>query len=388
MTVHQSTGLSVSYSDPLLKSPRSGFLGRLTDEISGLDFEKAAFGGWVSLRLELAANLVDVNAWVERGIGRHIEVHNPYLDLIFEGFVNTINPSAGTVSTVVGPLVDIGNRVSVMYAPILDDTVSPPIVGSRTPTTIAQNTGSQGLYGIWEKELSGGTCIQGDAERYRDTFLANRARPPTTQTLNIGGGGGVSLSLEVLGYKEFLNAYIYADATTGTRTISTKLTDVLAYDPNNVFSADYSQIETNAYLTSREEEDSAFAMSVIKSLVALGDVNDDPYTFGVVGSRVVTYRNANALATRYEHRITSPDLRVQTYGLGGDVDPWDVEAGEWLYVPDWLVGTSPPVDRNDDPRYIFIETMRFTAPDSLSINGTTLENLPQLLAKQGMGGMT
>ena len=127
-------------------------------------------------------------------------------------------------------------------------------------------------------------------------------------------------------------------------------------------------------------------MTVIRSLVSLGDINDDRYTFGVYGSRKIAYRNAVTRATRYQHRITSKALRIETWPLGGHVDLWDVEAGEWLYIPDYLTGRVPSENRREDPRYIFIESVRFSFPDTLMINGVKLQDLPQLLAKQGLGG--
>jgi hypothetical protein len=85
-------------------------------------------------------------------------------------------------------LLDVGNRISVVYTPILDATVDPPVVGVRQPTAIAEDSDSQDRYGIVEKVLSGGTCFQADAERYRDTFLAENALPQTGETLAIGQG--------------------------------------------------------------------------------------------------------------------------------------------------------------------------------------------------------
>jgi hypothetical protein len=277
------------------------------------------------------------------------------------------------------------NDTFVIYSRILDNTVSPPVIGSATLTTIAQDTDSIALYGRWEKVLSGGTCTPTKAEQYRDTELQDKRFPIVSEDLNLDANQTVQLTINCLGYWAWLRAFIYSDATAGTRTITDKITDVLSADTNGIFSTDYSYIETNAFLASREESDSAFADTVIESEVSVGDVNDDRYTFGVYEDRVARYRNIIDLETTYEHFLSDEAIRINEYGGKSEVDYWNVRADEWLFV-DFEEGEQPDtVDRRNDNRFIFAERVRYSIPDSLSINGMRVNTLDQFLAKGGRG---
>lgn len=386
-SLYESQGLCVVYGDPLVKSPRSGYLGELRQALVGYEHEIATMGGFLRARLTLAGDLMDVNDWLERGLDRHVEVYNPDLDVVWEGFVNLVSASAGTITATCGPLTDVGNRVSVVYSP-RDDTVYPAVSSPRTVTAIAQDTDSQAIWGVWEKVLTGGTCTIADAEQARDTYLAENAEPKPSESFNLGTGAPVSMTIDCLGYQAWLDAYVYENTTPGSQSIYNKLLAVLAYDPNGIFSVDYSDVTANPYLTTAQDANNNPAWTVCRNLLALGDANDNRYTFGFYAGQRAKYANAASLPTRYEHRITDKAQRVEPFGTGGSVRLSDVVAGEWLYVPDFYVGRSEGADRRKDPRYIFVESVRFTAPNGLAINGTGLENLPQLLAKQqGTGAM-
>jgi len=390
-SLYEATGLSVSVFKPDIDAGTSydpaGTLieDRIGDWLSALSFEIAANGGYRSASISFQDQQVDVEDWIANGLGRHVEIHNPALVKIWEGFVNSYSASVGPLAVTGGPLLDIGNRVSVVYSPILDATADPPIVGVRQPTVIAEDSDSQDRYGIIEKVLSGGTCFDTDAERYRDTFLVENALPVTGERLAVGRGQAPTVTLECLGYAEWLRAYVYNDANTGTRALSDKITDVLGGDPNGLFSTDYSQIDTNAYLTTRQENDDAMAWDILQAVVALGDASDNRWLFGMYNDRRAEYYQAPT-TVRYQHRLADPAQRIETYGSGALVRPWDVRAGEWVFLPDYLVGRTQATALRDDPRNVFVERVRYTAPYGVEIIGQKVGNLGQLAAKLGLGG--
>jgi len=359
-------------------------VGSYSADITAYQQLVSAWIGYDSASITITGPLVEIEDWIERGLGRHVEIYNPALVKIWEGVVNLIGVGAGPLAQTVGPLLDIGNRASVMYAPILDATVDPPVVGTTQPTTIAENADSQARYGIIEKVLSGGTSTTDDAERYRDTYLNEHAWPESGETVTPGGGSEPSVRLDCLGYGAFLGAYAYNTTTTGTTTASVKVQAVLAADPNGLFSTDYTGIETNGYLVPAYEGDNAYADSVIKSIVALGDINDDRWLFGIYNDRKAQY-NEVPTDVAYYHRLSDPAQRIATPS-GTLVYPWDVKPGRWLFILDWLTGRTEPSVRRRDLRYIFIESVEYTAPFDLRINGHKIGKLSQLLAKQGLGG--
>ena len=106
---------------------------RVGDWLSGLSFETAANGGYKAATITFQDRQVDIEDWIASGLGRHVEVYDPALVKVWEGVVNSYSASVGSLAVTGGPLLDIGNRVSVVYAPILDATVDPPVVGVRQP---------------------------------------------------------------------------------------------------------------------------------------------------------------------------------------------------------------------------------------------------------------
>jgi hypothetical protein len=131
--------------------------------------------------------------------------------------------------------------------------------------------------------------------------------------------------------------------------------------------------------------DNAAAWSLIQGLVARGDSSDNRYIFGIYNGRVPTYE---AIPTdfEYQQRLSDPAQRVET-PQGIEVKPWDVTAGKWLFVPDFLIGQVQPTDLRLDPRMIFIESLTYTMPWGLSIQGGKTDKLSQKLAKLGLGGI-
>lgn len=364
--------------------PQGSLVGNFSDSVSAIRFNVAAEGGYKDASITIAGPLVEIEDWVERGLGRHVEIYDPALDVVFECFVNRLDVGVGPLAQTIGPLLDIGNRVSVIYSPILDADADPPVIGATQPTTIAEDALSQDRYGIVEKVLSGGTCQDDDAERYRDTYLAEHAWPESGEALTPGSGGEPTVRLECLGYEAFLDAYVYSTTTTGTTTASAKITAVIGADPNGLFSTDYGDIDTNAYLVAAYDDDNTFAKSIIQGIVALGDVSDNRWLFGIYRGRRAHYKQVPDVPD-YVHRLSDPAQEV-TLTAGGVVRPWNVRPGRWLFIPDWLIGRTEPTAMRRDPRYIFIESVEYSAPYGLRINGNKIGSLPQMLAKMGLGG--
>jgi hypothetical protein len=387
-TYEETLGLSIAYSDPLIKDERAAYLGELRPEVGTYEHETAAIGGYYSARFDLSGDLVDVDDWFEHGLGRHLEVYDPDLKIVWEGFANQVSVNAGQYAASRGPLVEVANRVYVIYSE-RDTTVNPPVTIPGMFTTIAQDTDSQGRWGIWEKALSGGETDSTGAQNYRDVYLAEMAEPTTDDPrVVMEAGGQISVTVECLGYWAWMLAYPYQDTTGSTVTCTTKAQYILQADTNNVFSVDYSQIATNAALAPRYEDSGKPGWNVMKALVSLGDINNDRWTFGVYDGRVASYQRIPD-DVAYQHRLADPSQRIETI-IGGELRPWEVLPARWLYLPDFLTGRGQPEqsgDKRHDPRFIFIENVRYRAPYTVEITGTRVGRLAQIQAKQGLGGM-
>lgn len=382
-THYQSDALSVVASDPLVRSDRT-YSKRLTAQINNYSHESRAIGGFYSAQIEINDSQQAIEDWIEDGLGRHIETFDPDLCIVWEGFVNKISARLGPLQFDIGPLLDIGNRVSVVYSSS-DDSTDPPTVGVRTTTAPANDLVSQAAYGIIEKVLSVGGASATVAEQARDTWLNENRYPETSRKTSLGDGG-LSLSLSCLGYWHFLN-YIYTSTTTGSQNLSDKIEAVLAADPNGIFSTDYSRISSNTIQVDQYDNKDRRALAIIKGLNSLGDASDNRYNIGIYGGRQMVYEVAPQFF-QYQQRLTGN--QGVTDQLNNVVKPWDVDPAEWIMFSDFLAGRLPPSSADSlqsDPRTGFIETIKYTAPWGLDINGQKIGELDQVLAKAGIKGV-
>jgi hypothetical protein len=383
-------GISVEVSSPLIiPGSQHDIYPALATRIVSYQQTVTRDAGYNDASFSISGQLGDLEEWIDNGLGRHIEVYTHELRKMFEGFANRLIISVGAFSQEVGPLVDVANQIVVLYQPI-DPTSDPPATGPEAETTAATNDDSQDLYGVWEVVFNGGQANSlALAEQYRDVLLGDVAWPKTTERLNLPPQMQVTLTVECLGYWAFAKAYIYNDATAGTRTVTAKLQDILGDDPNGIFSTDYSYMDTNAVLIAARARDNRVAWEVIRELVAGGDgTNFYRWNFGFYDNRVV-YHSAIPTKPLYWHKLSSGDARV-TYQNDTQVYYHDILPGEWLFVTDYLVGrVQPGTDIVRDPRMLLIESVRWSMPNNVEINGSTLDKLPQLLAQQGlMRGIT
>lgn len=384
---YQSRQLSLATYDPLYLATRT-YSRRLTPHISRYSHEIRSIGGYWSANISIADRPGRLEEWADYGLGRHIETHNPSLVKIWEGFINQINITEGTETFTIGPLIDVGNRQIVTYSPV-NAGIEPPLVGARLTASTGNNTGSQALYGIWEKTFGANQVTSTEADQLRGMLLADPTRvyPDTSLDSSLDSGAELEVELLCLGYWHFLTGYYYTNTgVTGYESVATKIQNVLAADPNGVFSADYSMIAANATLVKKYEEGTKTAETVLREMNSLGDSSFNAYTMGFYNDRQFVYQPMPAEIT-YQRRATGN--RGITNQVNREVAPWDVAPARWIFRPDFMVGRHPPVTAatlGTDPRAAFIEVVQFDAPYGLSINGRKLSQLDQVLARKGLGG--
>ena len=177
-----------------------------------------------------------------------------------------------------------------------------------------------------------------------------------------------------------LGGWIYQDTTAATVQIATKIGLFPAADPNGLLSTDVSQIAANAALTSRYEDDNRMALDVLNEEVALGDVANNRYTLGLYANQRITYA-ATPTTAAYQHDILDQVMSVETYGDASTVDPWDVLPARWMFLYSFLPGRGQPAALRTDPRFLFIESVRFTAPNAVQVSGQKFSRIPQMLAR-------
>lgn len=391
----KSSGLTFLYSNPILNPSGQFTTIDVTERLISYQHSIQIDGGFESATIGLASNQEDVDDWLENGLGRHIEVRDEASFVAWEGFVNQINAKIGRLTITVGPLLGIANRASVTYTPYIDVTVDPPTTGAAAITTINENLESQGKFGIFEDIVSGGTLMDdatycgasctpdNEAEEIRDAYLADMAWPETSQQLTIGDAGSPSLTVECVGYYRLLEKYVYESTTLNTVQIPTKLQSILAFDPNSIFSTDYSNIATAAaylLLVPAYEGENRFAKAIIDEMVAMGDANDNRTYFAIYEGRKAYY-SAIPTTVEYSHYVLARDQDV--YYNQRRLKPWEVRPAHWMRIPDLLIGRRQETELRKDPRNMLIESVEYTAPYTIAINGKKVNKVSQLLAKRG-----
>lgn len=381
MSLHEELGLSLAVYSSKIENGDFVWVAGFTNTISSYSHEISAVGGFDSMNITIADDRLSLDEWIERGVGRIVRVFNSQNLPVWEGFVNVASAQMGGQKISVGPLMDMGNRVMVAYSPVDYDT-SPPTVGTKAVTTIAENEESQNNNWIVEKVLSAGRITDDDAELIRDTFLAERAFPETSTGFNIGGSGSATLTLECLGAWYQTNLYVFNDTTSAAIQIHDRINDILDAEPN--FAYPYRQIDTNNSIVPQESDEDKYAMAHLKELLAIGGAYDERFTLGMYDDFTFYYKQIPFTA-KYKTSLSDQSQRIYTYE-GAMVYPWDIRPAQWLFISDSLIGRRTDTQNlYEDPRYMFIEKVKYEAPWGLSLSGSRVGTYEQLLAKMGIG---
>lgn len=366
--------------------------GDLALKSEGYSHTILAEGGYDTASIPFVESIFRANDWYRDGLGRAIVVKNEVGGEKWMGVVNRIVFTQGNLTSEIGPLMDISNDVMAVYTPLYVDT-SPVMRGATRFTTIVQDSTSIAKYGNHMLVLNAGEAVIdggfNEAEQARDTFLSENAYPNDDGQSISFSSGNVSIALECVGLRYYLQKYIYNNLTVGTTTISgtvnSKLEQVLAADPNHVLTN--FRISANPVLTRDYEDQNRSAQTIISEMLGLGGSSFERWTFGVYADRTAIYKPAPT-HPEYTLRI-GEESRILRHGTDTVVMPWELLPAKWLFAQNAYEGepvTSQTVNP-DDRRFMFIESVTYTAPDDFQINGARVGRLAQMIAQMGLKGI-
>jgi len=386
-SLYAHTGISMEFYNPVPLYNSVSDAVYKCERYRSYTHEIGAIGGFLNCGIGIPVNVDDAEVWYQKGLGRKVKSFNHHGKKIFQGFVNHLTISAGASSVSLGPLVNIGNIVGAKYTPI-DYSEYPPTVGDETSTLAAEDETSQGMYGQWEKWIAiSGVAEEAAAEQVRDVFLKESAYPQSNDdTLSILGASTPDVTLNCVGDIYWLAAYIYNNLVGGNGFLSDKIKAILDADPNGVISSDYNFIEDNLYPVNLAEDEDRYALDIIKGLLALGNgVDDSRMLFGVYEEGLVRY-SAIPTEIEYYHYLSDPSRKITTSDMAL-IPPWEILPGKWIQVPDFTYdGIQVIGNLRSDKRNKFIDTVRFTAPNSVDLSGGKNDRLSQMLAKIAYSG--
>jgi hypothetical protein len=412
MTFLSSSGLSIVVYRPLILG--GDHIGDFTEDVNSYTHTISASGGFTSASFTTTGNEIFAGDWLEYGLGRHIVVHGSSLEIVWEGFVNQIEIDMGGVSFSRGPLTNLGNRVMGTFTEIIQyEDGREDVTGGANETLVVDNEDSQSRYGIWEKIINVGTALPIEADYTRDLFLVENCNPEGIPTINLGGTGEISITVQCRGYIDWLD-YIYnvfppetpitdnysvssspsssVSASPSAGMIgwmpliwaSDKIIAILEEDPNHIIDTFYDKIYFNGVIVLAQELDNRTAKTIIDEILTLGGGNDDRWTFGIYANRKPVYQQ---IPTEVEYIYHKNAFNQAIETISGDIlKPWNILPCKWIAVPDVLSSKGINVSTIDDPRIFFAEEVTYTAPDQLSISGAKVRKLEQYLAKLGLGG--
>ncbi|MFH1554932.1 MAG: hypothetical protein ABII76_08745 [Pseudomonadota bacterium] len=357
------------------------------NRLAALQWTKTAVGGYDSCALQLVAGPQEFEQWLDQAIGAHVEIVDQAQVLRWEGVITDVTATMGGLAWRWGPLTSIANRVAVLYN-VEDRTTTPPTTGERVITDWAEAAASQRLYGARVAVLNSSGLSDAEAEAYRDMWLRESRRPALASDVNLGGAGDqFGLQISAKGYWHLLD-YPYNQTTnTGEQDLSDKIADVLDADPNGLVSSANAEIATNTIQVEAYEHDYRRATDLLQAMVRLGDAAYNRYTLRVGPNRRVVYAEVPENVA-YQVSMTQHGYWQVRDIVGGPVRPWEIEPGRWAMLGDVRVGTNVPADREamqDDPRYLFIEQVSFTAPGAVVLRSGRASSVEAALGQWGLG---
>lgn len=380
-----NTGFSVHVYDPIVQSG-GGFVKTIPD-VSNYGHTITATVGFESAEITFPALVSDVKEWYDRGLMRDIKVFDDGGILIFNGFVNSMSIRYAVRTIEYGPATDIANRVAVVYTPIYTGSVTqPPVKGGQTVTAVANNTASQTRFGIFYRLVNAGDCTDAQALDIRDAYLADMAYPQKNETLDVNGTGEISISLKISGYASLLSLTPYTNTSPASVTYSAFIPLLLAADPNTYFSTSTDKIQTNAGSMSRYQDGTKNILDIIKGICGLGDASDNRWTFGIYENRIAYYAVVPSVA-EYSYKLSEGIRSLDRYPDSIELKPWAIRPAKWLKYLDFGIRERflSPTNIRSDPQTVFIESVSFRAPFSLTINGGRVNSVSQKIARLGLG---
>jgi len=400
MAILKNTGIIVKVYQPSWYPTFDPFAkeidNSLAEKLASYTHSILADGGFDAASMGFSTDVFTASDWYEKGLGYIIQVTDELGNEIWLGIVNQITFVQSELTSTIGPLLDISNDIIATYTPIYVEH-TPFLKGAQRFTIIVQDTDSIAKYGTHMLVLNAGealvdttaTPVYNEAEQARDTYLLENAWPNDDQKSVQFSAGQVSIQLECLGLRHYLEKFYYNDNTPGVTTISgtptSKLELVLAADPNGI--VDSTDFDTNPVLVRRLDDKSRTGQTIISELLTQGGASFERWTFGIFANRVARYKPIPTQA-EYALRI-GEESRLLDFGTDHVVEPWNVLPGKWLIARNAFPAT-PLLDATvltDDRRVMFIETASYTAPYDYSVNGVKIQRLSQMIARMGLKGI-
>lgn len=311
----------------------------------------SATGGFESASIGFTGTVGDTLFWLQN-LGAALIATGPDANIIWEGMLSSVDATVGQEKRSLS-LDSMANRVVCRYQTVL---------GTAGTTSRANNTSSQGRYGIKEYVLTLNETNAATAAAFRDAELARRAEPRMTpaSTIATGDMGDVQITLTFAGWYYALDWLTTANTTTSTAATETQVANLItSYNAVNAFIASTSIVPTGISPPQTIATDTTYR-AAIEKLFASGTSAGQRLAWGVYEARAfqaVTWAGAAPSVITYR-RYLGEGLPVNAGGA--TVLPWNVRPNAMLEVVD-LLDPGPVASAPDAAARFFIERISFHA---------------------------
>lgn len=370
------------------------YLANVTDLVgNGFNFTKSAMGGYASASLDFECDAMTAWQFIGSHLGKRIVFSSPYSknsnSICWEGTVYTVR-IAQNGATVSRSMANVFNSIEVQYA----ERVYPGIDGAQKTTTPVTDTASIARYGKRQIRTSTGALTDADAN-----YLAGVMKTQCANPLSIAAGtntrpntaGRVRVSIDCAGWWEYLDKTFHVDANTTTTDVATIIGYVIdsANTANpNLINADRSGIVANALTRTRyfAASKNVTCRAAIEEICALGDnANPFQYCFGLGADRMAYYR-ALDFTPEYVTLLNDATGGIYDYSTGEEIKPWLIEPGNTIWTNDLMPEGANYTYGTDEARAQMIDTVQFTAPNTVSWTPRLAADIVNLKLSRIAGG--
>ena len=303
--------------------------------------------------------------------------------IVWQGFINDmelIQPGMSMRRS----LDEMYNQEAVRYTPI-DTTTNPPTESAETSTAVVNDTDSQNRYGIKQTVFqppSMNRLTAGDASQLANTILGQYKQPRRSATIS-SGSDNPRLVVNCKGFMWTLDWRIYNQtANSSTDNASTILAAVITAVGSQIAAATNITTNNTAVQKYFNRDDTAF--NVIQWIASLGDASYNRWVANVLENRIINYQQAATTITYFRRLV---DNRQDIFDYQNRRVPyWEIRPDSWVRTSDVYPHNITPGNLIDDVQSVYIESVDFREPDSLTLNGSTGDKLQVILARQANRG--
>lgn len=356
-------------------------IANITDMVDGaFSWTISAQGGFISAQLTLKTDEVTAFQVLNDYVGKRIIFTNPLAPwasmICWEGQIFTVAVDDGKTN-VSRSMENVYNSVRVQYAGRnVNSDGSQVIKGDIRTTAAATNASSIATYGtrevLWQV---GAHANNSEATTLRDIIAKEYNTPKANLTATRFGGGvqrnDISVTIDCVGFVEQLGKRLPTKTTSNDfRNYKTNITWILT-NYSDFISTNYANVGPGAGSEYDRWLGKVTARVIIDALCAKGGFggSGSGYAsyFGVAEDRLAYWKDTPTTVKYLARKYDSGESIVDAT-TGEVVAPWLVRPCNILRVPDLLPDEATYSATLGDPRNIFIQSVRFIAPNRVVLS--------------------